>query len=227
MKAPRAIGVLFLLFCELAPGWRGSDTQALTSTNTVPELSAHLRSSESSGGNGPVGEGFSSAVQTFSVEAGVAPGVTIFGSREAHDLALLSLSYGHKLGVLVGDGRWYRGNFEVRGELFGGGQYSPSSDWVIGLTPHLRYDFDTRSRWIPFLDIGAGVTATGIGAPDLSGTFEFNLQAGTGVHWFFRDNMAVTSEVRYLHMSCAGIHQPNLGANNVAFMIGLSWFFGK
>lgn len=30
---------------------------------------------------------------------------------------------------------------------------------------------------------------------------------------------------KYLHMSCAGIHHPNLGANNVPFMIGVTWFF--
>jgi hypothetical protein len=142
-------------------------------------------------------------------------------------LALLSLSYGHMLGGVMGEGHWYRGNLELRGELFGGGQYSPSSEWVIGLTPHLRYDFQTGSRWIPFMDVGVGVTATGIGAPDLGGTFEFNLQAATGVHWFLGNNLALTGEVRYMHMSSAGIHDPNLGVNNVAFMVGFTWFFRK
>jgi hypothetical protein len=72
-----------------------------------------------------------------------------------------------------------------------------------------------------------GVTATGIGAPDLSGTFEFNLQAAAGVQWFVRDDLALTSEFKFIHMSCAGITSPNLGMNNVAFLIGLTWFFGK
>jgi hypothetical protein len=131
------------------------------------------------------------------------------------------------LGHVKGEGHWYRGNFEGRLELFGGGQYSPSSEWVIGLTPHLRYNFATGTRWIPFLDGGAGVTATGIGHPDLGGTFEFNLQATAGVHWFVRDNLALTGDVRYMHMSCAGIDDPNHGVNNIAFMIGMTWFFGK
>ena len=73
----------------------------------------------------------------------------------------------------------------------------------------------------------AGVTGTSIGPPDLSGTFEFNLQATIGVRWFLRDDLALTGEVRYLHMSCAGIHSPNLGANSVPIMVGLTWFFGK
>jgi hypothetical protein len=174
-----------------------------------------------------VGEGFLSTAQTFSVEAGVAPGMATFGSREAHDLALLSLSYGHMLGRVKGEAHWYRGNVELRGELFGGGDYSRSGEWLIGLTPHLRYNFATGTGWIPFLDGGAGVSATGIGPPDLSGTFEFNLQATAGVHWFVRDDLALTSEVRFIHMSCAGISSPNLGMNNVALLIGLTWFFGR
>jgi hypothetical protein len=150
-----------------------------------------------------------------------------FGSRQAHDLALTSVSYGHMLGPVRGEGHWYRGNFEWRVELFGGGQYSPESEWLVGLTPHLRYNFATGSRWIPFFDAGAGVTATGIQHPDLGGTFEFNLQPGIGMHWFVRDNLALTGEVKYMHMSCAGIDKPNLGLNDVIGWIGLTWFFGK
>jgi len=28
-------------------------------------------------------------------------------------------------------------------------------------------------------------------------------------------------------LSCAGINHPNLGVDNVAFMVGVTWFFGK
>jgi lipid A 3-O-deacylase len=174
-----------------------------------------------------VGEGFRSTVQTFSVEAGVGVGMTVFGSSQAHDLALMSLTCGHMWGPVRGEGHWYRGNFEWRVELFAGGQYRPESDWLVGLTPHLRYNFATGTRWIPFFDAGAGVSATSIGHPDLGGTFEFNLQPGVGVHWFLRDNLALTGEVKYFHMSCAGINKPNLGLNDVLALIGVTWFFGK
>jgi len=174
-----------------------------------------------------VGEGFRSTTQTFGVEAGVGLGMAAFGGTQAHDLALISLMYGHMLGPVLGEGHWYRGNFEYRIELFGGAQYSPSTEWLVGLTPHLRYNFATGTRWIPFFDLGAGVTATGIAHPDLGGTFEFNLQACAGTHWFVRDNLALTGEVKYMHMSCAGIDKPNLGLNDVVFMIGVTWFFGK
>jgi lipid A 3-O-deacylase len=174
---------------------------------------------------GEVGEGFRSSVQTLSLETGLALGVQAFGGQQVHDLALLSLAYGHMLGRVVGEDHWYRGNWEVRAEVFGGGQFSPSSALLAGLTPHLRYDFATGTPWVPFADLGAGVTACGIGAPDLSGGFEFNLQGNIGAHWFVRENLAFTFEVGYLHLSCAGIHDPNLGANTIKGMIGLTWFF--
>jgi lipid A 3-O-deacylase len=172
-----------------------------------------------------IGAGFQPGVQTLTFEAGGVYGLKILGSSQAHDLALASLSYGQMLGPVMGGDRWYRGNWELRAELFGGTQYSPSEDWIFGLTPHLRYDFATGSRWIPFVDGGAGVTATGIGRPDLSSTFEFNVQGGTGVHWFMRDNWAVTAEARYFHVSDAGTTRPNHGLNGVMGMIGLTWFF--
>ncbi|MGH7969585.1 MAG: acyloxyacyl hydrolase [Limisphaerales bacterium] len=79
--------------------------------------------------------------------------------------------------------------------------------------------------WVPFFDAGAGVSATSIGPPDLSGTFEFNLQAGLGVHRFLQDNLALTLEGHYLHMSCAGLSSPNAGLNAVVGMLGITWFF--
>ena len=174
---------------------------------------------------GAVGQGFRSDLQTLSLQSGAVAGLAIFGSRQEHDLTLLSLSYGHMLGGVVGKDHWYRGNWELRGEFFGGAQVSPSRDWLVGLAPHLRYNFATGTRWIPYIDAGAGVSATGIGHPDLSGTFEFNLQANTGVHWFLRDNFALTFEGGYLHLSCAGINSPNLGLNGVKAMVGATWFF--
>ena len=172
-----------------------------------------------------IGEGFKDGDQSLSLSFGGTDGIRIFGGRDRHDLELNSIAYGYMLGAVEGEGHWYRGNWEVRGELFGGVQFSPSGNWVVGLTPHLRYNFATGTRWIPFLDLGAGVSATGIGAPDLSGTFEFNLQANTGVRWFIRDNLALTFEAGYLHFSDAGISKPNQGINSIKGMIGVSWFF--
>ena len=175
-----------------------------------------------------VGEGFRSDAESFTVSLGANYGVACFGGQQQHHLALASVAYGHMLGDVVGGDHWYRGNFESRIELFGGMQFHPAVDtdgWLVGLSPHLRYYFATGTRWVPFADIGAGVTATGIEPPDLSGTFEFNLQAGGGVLYFLRNNLAVSMEAHYLHISCGGLHDPNLGLNGVTGMLGLEFFF--
>ena len=169
--------------------------------------------------------GFHRGTQTLSLEAGATYGVTIFGGSQKHDLALASLSYGYMLSRVVAEDHWFRGNWEVRAELFGGSEFSPNDNWVAGFTPHLRYDFAIGTKWVPFVDGGAGVNGTGIGPPDLSHTFEFNLQFGGGVHRFLRPNLALTAEVKYFHMSCAGLSSPNLGLNGVTGMVGLSRFF--
>lgn len=221
--------VAFLLVASgsvLATSLKGAEPEmSLASADPVSVQPGALSYQSRGIWQGDVGEGFRSSVQTLSLEAGVALGVQAFGGQQVHDLALCSLSYGHMLGNAVGADHWYRGNWEVRGELFAGGQFSPTGDPLVGLTPHLRYNFATGTRWVPFADLGAGVTASGIGPPDQSGTFEFNLQANVGTHWFIRDDLALTFEVGYLHMSCAGIHDPNLGVNTIKEFLGATWFF--
>ncbi len=216
---------LIMLCALVTPSWKveAQTTRPFTNAASKPQLSLEPPS-ESIWEHG-VGEGFRSSTQSIGLSAGGTYGIATFGSREAHDLALVSLSYGHMLGRLRGEDHWYRGNLEFRLELFTGAQFSPTSEWLVGLTPHLRYNFATGTRWIPFVDGGAGVTATSIGPPDLSGTFEFNLQAGTGIQWFLKDNVALTLETRYVHWSCAGISKPNLGLNGVTEMLGVTFFF--
>ncbi len=174
---------------------------------------------------GAVGGGFGRAAQSLSVEGGASRGLAVFGSRQQHDLALGSVSYGHILSRVQGEGHWYRGNWEARAELLGGAQFSPKNEWLAGMAAHLRYDFATGSRLVPFVDVGAGVTGTGIREPDLSSVFEFNLQGGGGLHWFFRDDVALTFEFHILHLSDAEITSPNLGANGVLGTVGLTRFF--
>lgn len=233
MNKHTGLGILSITMLTPLVSLRGGSSMTLEEPSpdtTNPVQVSELSSPKSALWQDEVGNGFRSSVQDFAIESGVAAGMAAFGSRQPHDLALLSASYGHMLGNVLGGDHWYRGNLEARLELFGGMQYHPGEDtdgWLIGLTPHLRYNFATGTRWIPFLDGGAGVSATGIGGPDIGGTFEFNLQASTGVRWFFTDDMALTGEVRYMHLSCAGIDQPNLGLNNVVFMVGVTWFFGK
>ncbi len=214
-----------LLFAGSALSLRGAEPISEPALINSSTSASTLSSSQTSIWQAGVGEGFRRGTSTLGMSAGAGFGVAVFGGRQEHDLALMSVDYGRMITGVKGENHWYRGNWEFRGELFGGAEFAPNTEWVVGLTPHLRYNFATGTRWVPFLDGGAGVTATGIGRPDLSNTFEFNLQASTGVQWFVKDNCAITLEVRWLHLSSAGISSPNLGLNSVMSMVGLSWFF--
>ena len=197
---------------------------AILSTNSDSTVAWAAKSSLTNIWENGVGEGFRSAAQSITVTTGAGYGLEDFGSKQSHDLALVSVAYGYMLGTLWRD-HWFRGNGELRGEFFTGEQFSPSSDWLMGVAPHLRYNFATGTRWVPYLDAGAGVSATSIGPPDLSHYFEFNLQATAGIRCFIRNNLALCAETRYLHMSCAGINKPNEGLNTMMGMVGVSWFF--
>lgn len=212
------------LCAVISAGQAETQSQAAR-TNAVTNAAMTFQPGRKSVWESGVGEGFRRTTQSFGVSAGAVRGFAAFGGREVHDLALVSFSYGNFFGELRGRGHWYQGNTELRLEIFTGAQFSPDSQWLVGFAPHLRYDFATGTRWIPFIDAGAGVTGTGIGSPDLSGTFEFNLQAGFGIQWFVRNNVALGLDAHYLHLSCAGLRRPNLGLNGVAGMLGITYFF--
>jgi opacity protein-like surface antigen len=174
---------------------------------------------------GEPGEGFNGGTRELGIGLGAGFGMKVITSHRTHDWALGSLEYGWIFTDVVGPDRWYRGNWEILLQLFGGSQFYPDVAYVVGGGPLIRYNFAVGHRLVPFIDFGGGAAATDIRNGDLSTTFEFNLQAGVGTHWFFRDNLALTLQYRFIHLSNAGIKFPNLGANNSTFLAGVTWFF--
>ena len=172
-----------------------------------------------------VGEGFTRGAKELSLSGGIGFGSPIFGSIEHHDWVIGVVEFGWVFSEVQGKGHWYQGNFELLGDLFGGMQFHPEHAYLVGMAPILRYDFATGTRFVPFVDIGGGVTSTDIRNPDLSTPFEFNLQLGGGTHYFLRENLALTVQYRFIHLSNAGISSPNLGVNTSTIFAGVSWFF--
>ena len=171
-----------------------------------------------------IGEGFRSGTQTLGFNAGATYGMRIFGGAEHHHLAILSASYGRMIGNVKGSS-WYRGNWELRGEIFGGLQFNSESYWLFGVTPHLRYHFATGTSWIPYADFGVGITSTDIRTPDLGSSLQLNLQANGGVNYFVRDTFAINFEGRYIHLSSGGCSKPNNGLNTIGIFVGVNKFF--
>lgn len=172
-----------------------------------------------------IGSGFRKGVVEAGGMVGAGFGIKVFGTKENHDLASASFNVGWVFTDVIASDKWYRGNLELLVDLFGGGQFNPNDRYFVGLTSLIRYNFATRSRWMPFGEAGVGVSATDIGHPDLSGTFQFNIQVGGGVHYLLNDRTALTVQYHWLHFSNGGIRDPNYGTNTQMFHVGVSWFF--
>lgn len=172
-----------------------------------------------------VGSGFRKGTHDLEVSLEHAFGIRYNHGQPHHELATASVRYGIVLSDVRGESHWYRGNWEFLGQAFGGGQYEPKAAYLTGLTAMLRYSFATGTRWTPFIEGGAGPTITDISGPDLSTTYEFNLQGNMGMNYFWNKNYAVTAQAGYFHISNAGLKQPNQGVNAIAFLLGTSWVF--
>lgn len=211
---------LMIAFCAYA------DETSLTSGNDAAKVSESIsKAGDKSIWLTEAGHGFRAGTQNLGLGAGATYGVLMFGGTERHHLAFGTLSYGYMLSGLKMADHWYGGNWEIQIELFGGGQFNSNSAYIAGLTPHLRYNFATGSRWIPFIDVGFGATLTDISVPDLGGTFQFNTQLGIGVQWFVKDDVAVTCKALYMHISSAGTSYPNDGVNTIGGVLGAAWYF--
>jgi lipid A 3-O-deacylase len=168
---------------------------------------------------------FRKGAMNIGLTAGAGTGAAILGASERHDLALAYLHFGYVLTNLLAEERWYRGHLELAGETFGGFQYHPENRYVVGMMFGLRYNFIAPLPWVPFIDVGAGPSLTDIGEPDLSTTFQFNVQVGLGTHYFIQDTLALTLQLRGIHLSNAYIESPNQGSNTFLLLGGVSWFF--
>ncbi len=109
MKSVNSVMVV-VIGAAVATSLEGADTGSLLA-DPPPTPGETISAPPPSIWAGEVGEGFRPDVQTFSLEAAVALGVQAFGGQQVHDLSLLSLSYGHMLGGVMGGDHWVPGQF--------------------------------------------------------------------------------------------------------------------
>lgn len=132
-----------------------------------------------------------------------------------------------QLGIAVADFHARRvplSRFEIINEGVLGNSIHPGGR-LTGYVLLFRLDGKPWGRTIPFFDMGAGVlnTTLNLRAPELSGSTQFNPQAGIGIQYFFRPQRAFVLEYRFLHMSNNNIQAPNLGFNANMLSVGFRW----
>jgi lipid A 3-O-deacylase PagL len=87
----------------------------------------------------------------------------------------------------------------------------------------LVWNFDTHGRVVPYLDLGGGVLFTNTQVPAGTSRINFTTAGGVGLH-FLTGKLAWTTDVRFMHISNAGLSNPNPGINTVQLRLGVGWF---
>jgi hypothetical protein len=132
-----------------------------------------------------------------------------------------------QLGIVVADFHARRlplSRFEIVNEGVLGNSTHPGGR-LTGYVLLFRLDGKPWGRTVPFFDMGVGVlnTTLNLRAPELSGSTQFNPQAGLGIQYFFRTQWAFVLEYRFLHMSNNNLQAPNLGFNANMLSLGFRW----
>ncbi len=118
------------------------------------------------------------------------------------------------------------GNVELLIEPMAAHYYEPFSASAFGGSLVVKYNFLSFGRWMPFWDGGAGMLWTDLAPriPEQSTQFNFILQTGPGASYFVSENWAITTGIRFHHISNAGIGDRNTGLNAWLFNLGVSFF---
>ncbi len=148
-------------------------------------------------------------------------------SRELGDVRLVGFipRFGLSVTDPLGVGAWYSGNVEM---LFEGALFynaAQNGGGGVGLGATLRYNFLFSDQIVPFVDANFGVIALDLDLERQSDGFNFNVGFGGGAHWFVSEQVAITTEFRWQHISNADTQLPNDGINTALFLLGASYFF--
>lgn len=149
----------------------------------------------------------------------------INGSTSDSGIWNLGLRYGWVLTDPVGPGP-LRGRFEYAVDvlpIFLVTQ-SPKNAYGFGLNPFaLKWNFVTRHSVAPYIDIGGGTLFTNEQAPPGTSRVNFTTSGALGMH-FLRSKYNWSAEVRFMHISNAGLSTPNPGINTIQVRLGFGRF---
>jgi lipid A 3-O-deacylase len=96
-----------------------------------------------------------------------------------------------------------------------------------GINPFaFKWALDTHGSVVPYLELGGGTLFTNTKVPEGTSRINFTTGGAVGLH-FLRSKHNISAEVRYMHISNAGLASPNPGINTIQFRIGFGRFSQK
>jgi lipid A 3-O-deacylase len=90
----------------------------------------------------------------------------------------------------------------------------------------LKWDFVRRGRFSPYLELTGGTLFSNKNIPTYTNTVNFTPSAAFGTH-ILGEKYNWSVELRYLHISNAGLATPNPGINTVQFRLGFGRFWKR
>jgi hypothetical protein len=97
----------------------------------------------------------------------------------------------------------------------------------VGINPFaFKWALDTGRNVVPYFEIGGGTLFTNTKVPEGTSRINFTTSAALGLH-FLRSKHNVSAEVRYMHISNAGLATPNPGINTIQLRLGFGLFSQK
>src|ERR1700704_1282354 len=101
-----------------------------------------------------------------------------------------------------------------------------NTSYGVGFSPlGLKWNFERHGRLSPYFELGGGALFTDHKVPTFTNKVNFTPAAALGTH-ILGAKYNWTLEVRYLHISNAGLSRINPGLNTVEFRLGIGKFFG-
>jgi Lipid A 3-O-deacylase (PagL) len=93
-----------------------------------------------------------------------------------------------------------------------------------GVNPFaLKWNFSGHETVVPYIDIGGGTLFTNIKTPPDTSHVNFTTSGAIGAH-FLRSKYNLSAELRFMHISNAGLHRPNPGINTIQVRLGFGRF---
>jgi len=137
----------------------------------------------------------------------------------------LGVRYGWVLTDAVGPGP-LRGRFEYAVDVVPVFVLTQRTNtaYGIGLDPFaLKWNFAGARRATPYVELGGGTLFTNTEVPPGTSRVNFTTSGALGLH-FLRSKYTWSAEVRFMHISNAGLASPNPGINTIQVRLGFGRF---
>lgn len=96
-----------------------------------------------------------------------------------------------------------------------------------GINPFaFKWALDTHRSVVPYFELGGGTLFTNIKVPEGTSRINFTSSGAVGLH-FLGSKHNISAEVRFMHISNAGLATPNPGINTIQFRVGFGRFSQK